>query len=265
LLQLDPTFTERDYGAASFLEFMQKMAQENRVALRRVDRGYLVDLIEGEGEKETAQVAPEAESAETAMPSTETPTATEAAAPAADDPARRAEALELLKSVLAAATAKAPNRPLYMRHIRQGLKAAGHDLEDRRLGFRGTLDLLYHAERAGLIRLSRDRNGVLRIFPTGAAGAAPVPAGMASGQREDVLPGAESGEEKELTRDTIEELAEPATISEVMEVASGGESAVAEAAEPPKKKRARPARGTGKSVQRKSPTRKKAKEPREGD
>jgi hypothetical protein len=266
LLQLDPTFTERDYGAASFLEFMQKMAEDHLVSLRRVDRGYLVDLVEGIGEKGPAASQPEVERVEAATPAPEAEAApaAEAAPPPVDDPARRAEALEILKGVLAAATAKAPNRPLYMRHIRQGLKAAGHDFEDRRLGFRGTLDLLHSAERAGLLRLTRDRNGVLRIFPISTTGAAPIHAELAPGEVAEVSAAQESPLEPELTRDTIEGLEPPASIGEVVEAASGGESAAPEITEPSKKRRGRPARGTGKSAQRKSPARRKPKDPHSG-
>ena len=39
LLQLDSTFSERDYGAGSFLEFMQKMEEAGLVYLRKLDRG----------------------------------------------------------------------------------------------------------------------------------------------------------------------------------------------------------------------------------
>jgi uncharacterized LabA/DUF88 family protein len=257
LLQLDPTFTERDYGASSFLEFMQKMAQENLVGLRRVDRGYLVDLIEGNGEKTPAAPAREVEVSEP-----------EAAAPAAEaspievvDPARRAEALEMLKNVLAAAVAKAPNRPLYMRHIRQGMKAAGHDFDERRYGFRGTLDLLYHAERSGLLRLTRDRNGVLRIFPIGAPGATPVSPDAGQGEAlGEAAP--QSSLAPELADGAVEA---PSTIAEVVETASGGEEVPAETPEPPKKKRGRPSRGTGKSAQRKSAARRKPKESKESE
>jgi uncharacterized LabA/DUF88 family protein len=257
LLQLDPTFTERDYGASSFLEFMQKMAQEKLVGLRRVDRGYLVDLIEGIGEKIS-----EAAAAEVDVPE---PEAAAPEAPPAEpvDPARRAEALEILKNVLAAAVAKAPNRPLYMRHIRQGLKAAGHEFDERRYGFRGVLDLLYHAERAGLIRLTRDRNGVLRIFSLGAAGAVSTPAKAEQGGEARDTASSELPAAPEVTEGDAEARVLPLTIGEVVETAASGEEG--EAAEQPKRKRGRPSRGTGKSTQRKSAARRKPKESKESE
>ncbi|MGH9448501.1 MAG: NYN domain-containing protein, partial [Terriglobia bacterium] len=48
LLQLDSTFSERDYGASSFLEFMQKVEQAGLAHLRRMERGFLVEPAEGE-------------------------------------------------------------------------------------------------------------------------------------------------------------------------------------------------------------------------
>ena len=157
LLQLDATFSERDYGAGSFLEFMQKMAQENLVTLRRVDRGYLVDLVESE------KIAAPAELGE----SEEAPVAAEEAAPRSpeEDSARRAEGMSVLTTALATAVAKSPNRPLYIRHIRQRLNTADRAFDERRRGFRGILDLLHQGEHDGLLRLTRDRKGVLRIFP----------------------------------------------------------------------------------------------------
>ena len=52
MLQLDPTFTERDYGAGSFLEFIQKLEKDGFVQARKTDRGYLVEIVEAEGAKE---------------------------------------------------------------------------------------------------------------------------------------------------------------------------------------------------------------------
>src|SRR5579863_8199502 len=59
VLQLDSTFSERDYGAGSFREFMQKMEQSGLVHLRRIDRGYLVEAVEGDSEKSSAPSTPQ--------------------------------------------------------------------------------------------------------------------------------------------------------------------------------------------------------------
>ena len=46
LLQLDSTFSERDYGVSSFRDFIQKLADAGYVHLKQVDRSLLVELKE---------------------------------------------------------------------------------------------------------------------------------------------------------------------------------------------------------------------------
>ncbi|MDE3180824.1 MAG: NYN domain-containing protein, partial [Acidobacteriota bacterium] len=117
LLQLDSTFTERDYGAGSFLEFMQKVEREGFARLHRTDRGYLVEMADSAGEAKATPPAGE--------PPAETET-TAAVESAGEGVAQEADpmALEILKQALAAAFEKAPGRPLYLRQIRQRLRAA---------------------------------------------------------------------------------------------------------------------------------------------
>jgi hypothetical protein len=70
---------------------------------------------------------------------------------------------------------------MYVRNVKQLLRAAESGFDERRYGFGGILDLLRGAQRDNLLRLERDRQGVLRVFPgTGlqrpaAAGTADVP------------------------------------------------------------------------------------------
>src|SRR5471032_1567641 len=47
LLQLDSTFSERNYGASSFLDFAEKLAQSGLVQLKHNGRSVLVELNEG--------------------------------------------------------------------------------------------------------------------------------------------------------------------------------------------------------------------------
>jgi uncharacterized LabA/DUF88 family protein len=182
LLQLDATFSERDFGAGSFLEFIQKLRKAGLVEMRRTDRGYLVEALEGEGARETppepaaetAAVEPEPVAAE--APASEAPAAASAPpAPVATAPvpapASPEDSLAALRQALPSHFEKTPNRPLYLRQIRQILRAAGSSA-DERAGFRGLLDLLHQAQREGWLRLHRDRKGVWRVFP--AVGPAPA-------------------------------------------------------------------------------------------
>jgi len=178
LLQLDPTFTERDYGAGSFLEFIRKLEKENLVQARKTDRGYLVEIAEAEGSKEPTP--------ETVEPARETITeSTGPAAPAelapapspetAPEPGLNAEeTLALLKKAISSLTEKGPSRPIYLRQVRQAMRSADGRFDERQAGFRGLLDLLHQAQREGWLRLHRDRKGVWRVFPVSTE-AVPVP------------------------------------------------------------------------------------------
>lgn len=184
ILQLDSTFSERDYGVGSFLEFMQKMAHEKLVTLRRTDRGYLVETEDTETPKGAAAAEPPAEetSAAAGAVTAEVPPAAEEAPAAGSEPSLNLTgAMEVLKQGVAAASEKSPNRPLYMRQVRQGMRSVDPNFDERKYGFRGILDLLHQAQREGWIRLQRDHRGVWRIFPisqaaTAAASSAAVPA-----------------------------------------------------------------------------------------
>jgi len=188
ILQLDPTFTERDYGAGSFLEFVQKMEQEGLVRLTRAGRGHLVEAVESEPAESAAEPMVEVEAKEVA---TEIPAETPVAAPVEEQVAEvpeiaplpfgepagsREEALGILKQAVTSAGEKAPNRPLYMRHIRQALRAVDKSFDERQYGFRGFLDLLHEGQREGWLRLQRDRKGVWRVFPLVASPEAPAAA-----------------------------------------------------------------------------------------
>ena len=206
LLQLDATFSERDFGAGSFLEFIQKLRKAGLVEMRRTDRGYLVEAAEGEAPRETpteppaetptveAQLAAEAPTSEASptshaavdasaepapAPAPEPPASVPASAPVAvSASANPEESLAALRQALPGHFEKAPNRPLYLRQIRQILRAAGTTL-DERSGFRGLLDLLHQAQREGWLRLHRDRKGVWRAFPGGSTPFAAIPAAPA--------------------------------------------------------------------------------------
>jgi hypothetical protein len=273
VLQLDSTFSERDYGAGTFREFMQKMEQAGLVHLRRIDRGYLVEVAEGDTDKSAApavpQDAPVPESAEITSEAVGEETTTEATPLLTQEQVgTSAEALGLLKLALAAAAAKSPNRPLYMRHIRQALRAANKDFDERRYGFRGFLDFLHQAQREGWLRLQRDRKGVWRVFqviPSTAvpqealAEETPVVLEFAAMPGESIS--SLAGEDEVLPEPTITEVVgEPE--SEAGEALPGTEEDAAIAAEPdeapPKPRRTRAARGTSARA-RKTPARRKPK------
>ena len=77
---------------------------------------------------------------------------------------QQAEAIALLRRVIE----QAPGQlrwPMYVRNVKQLLRAADSSFDERRYGFSGILDLLRASQRDALLRLKRDRQGVLQVFP----------------------------------------------------------------------------------------------------
>jgi hypothetical protein len=71
-----------------------------------------------------------------------------------------AEGVRLAGQLLAAATTA--RWPMYLRNVKQILRAGGFD--ERRYGFGGLIDLLRGCQRDGFVRMERDRRGGLRVF-----------------------------------------------------------------------------------------------------
>jgi hypothetical protein len=91
------------------------------------------------------------------------PVATHAPAPGEALAAQQAEAIAMLRRVIENATT--PLRwPMYVRNVKQLLRAADSSFDERRYGFGGILDLLRASQRDAVLRLERDRQGVLRVF-----------------------------------------------------------------------------------------------------
>ena len=171
LLQLDSTFSERTYGASSFLDFVEKLAQSGLAQLKHTGRSVMVELNEKFDESESSSAAavavraaaPEAETeprvvmAEAVQPSRPAPI--EAPVVPAGD---QADGVRLVRQILTTATAA--RWPMYLRNVKQLLRAAEGGFDERRYGFMGLIDLLRACQRDGLVRLERDRRGGLRVF-----------------------------------------------------------------------------------------------------
>ncbi|MGA3324554.1 MAG: NYN domain-containing protein [Terriglobia bacterium] len=275
LLQLDATFSERDFGAGSFLEFIQKLRKAGLVEMRRTDRGYLVEAVEGESTRETPpEPATEAAAGEPEPVAAEAPAseagdaasapATPAAIAPAPPPVSPEDSLAALRQALPSHFEKTPNRPLYLRQIRQILRAAGSSA-DERAGFRGLLDLLHQAQREGWLRLHRDRKGVWRVFPAGPAPALTptTPAEVAVEAPPVLEPELLMPVETDVNwegQELPEEIAEP---DEAAPPALTEEVVAVEPASQPKARKPRAAKAGAKSGKRKTSTRRKAKEPAE--
>ncbi len=219
LLQLDSTFSERNYGASSFLDFVEKLANTGFVQLKTSGRSVMVELNPGFVDVEKARAAlPESEMADIAAATTvssageaitQTPSAGVAQAPwsSAEQAAPsggaqvfkpageygsrpggdqdrsaepigppagdQADGVRHVAAILAAATTA--RWPMYLRNVKQILRAADNGFDERRYGFGGLMDLLRACQRENLIRLERDRRGGLRVFQGSALQRQPAP------------------------------------------------------------------------------------------
>ncbi len=213
LLQLDSTFSEKNYGAGSFRDFAEKLEQAGLLRINRSGRNLLVESAEGEPEDEAPQAderpreaeaerdhdhrdrrrgadraerehgegdrhererrherdreRPAGQAAPAPHPREAEPEGREregAMAPGEALAIQQAEAVNLLRRVIENA-ATPPRWPMYVRNVKQLLRAAEAGFDERRYGFGGILDLLRGAQRDMVLRLERDRQGVLRVFP----------------------------------------------------------------------------------------------------
>ena len=180
LLQLDSTFSERNYGASSFLDFVEKLAHASLVQLKHAGRSVMVELNDSFHEADGA--APKSGAAtEEGAHEAEPTAAAQIVKPAHDRPAHEAGAggapsatevihatepaadgVKLVGRILgAAANAR---WPMYLRNVKQIVRAADAGFDERRYGFAGLMDLLRACQRDGIVRLERDRRGGLRVF-----------------------------------------------------------------------------------------------------
>jgi hypothetical protein len=211
LLQLDSTFSERNYGASSFLDFVEKLAKSGYVQLKTSGRSVMVELNEGftedsdtagpkartttEGESDAAappvghaeSVAPsmsgvvqafrpagESGGAQGVNPGGGGPQGAGQQEPAGPPLGDQAEGVQRAGRILGAATGA--RWPMYLRNVKQILRQTEGGFDERRYGFGGLMDLLKGCQREGFVRVERDRRGGLRVFQGSAlqAGAAQV-------------------------------------------------------------------------------------------
>ena len=201
LLQLDSSFSERDYGVGSFRDFADKLAQQGIVTLKHQGRSTLVELNDGHTDAAepaalpppTPTLVPDASSdaisasreagRRAARELLEQSNSGSGAAeldeeqetrPAPTEPASLGDGVALVRRLLAEA-ATPPRWPMYPRQFKQFLKAAQPDFDERRYG--SIADLMRACQKDGILRLERDRQGGLRVFANGATARATVPHG----------------------------------------------------------------------------------------
>jgi uncharacterized protein (TIGR00288 family) len=199
LLQLDSTFSEREYGASTFRDFMEKVARTGAVTLKNAGRSMLVESSDSGGD--VAVHAAERPMADQAPPTPHEPhehhdqhehqepqtrhEAPRAAAVEGDEdeslPPSPMSMQDGVRAVEQAFSQSAtPLRwPMYVRQAKQYLRSAVEGFDERKYGFASVVDLLRAAGKEGVLRIERDRQGAVRIFPGAQLGAKP---GAAAGE-----------------------------------------------------------------------------------
>jgi hypothetical protein len=206
LLQLDSTFSERDYGASTFRDFIEKIAKTGIVTLRHAGRSTIVDMVDGPVDAPEAPPAPveSPRAAETATAPVSASSGTAQQTPR--DPEQVQQVASQTRDLLNRAP-QAPRWPMYVRQLKQYLRSADSTFDERRLGFANIMDLLRLLQREGLFRLERDRRGQMRVFPGPALQASSAPAAH--------VPAAEPGPQEDV-------FAEPVLEAEPIEGAAAG-------------------------------------------
>ena len=166
LLQLDSSFSERDYGVSSFRDFAEKLAEHGLVTLKHQGRSTLVEWNDHSQPAAAARQEPPAEAAAAQEPADDgaeavAPAAAGAGARSASDPASLGDGVALVRRALAESQT-APRWPMYPRQFKQFLRAFQPDFDERRYG--SIADLMRACQKDGILRLERDRQGVLRVF-----------------------------------------------------------------------------------------------------
>jgi uncharacterized LabA/DUF88 family protein len=192
LLQLDSSFSERDYGASTFRDFAEKLEKRGLVTLKHSGRTTLVELVEGvslDAVATDAAVGAFPQAADKA-PATRTDGGSdqigESFQHAESEPVSEltlADGVSLVRQVLMEATTP-PRWPMYLRQMKQFLRNARPDFDERRYG--SLQDLLRACQKAGVVRLERDRQGGLRAF-AGAVRPTYVPQGWVAPDADAVL------------------------------------------------------------------------------
>jgi hypothetical protein len=218
LLQLDSSFSERDYGAGTFREFADKLAQKGLVSLRHQGRSTLVELPESGAVPATVTVVSHGGPTPDLEPTDAPPL--EPLGPGAS----LGDGVALVRRVLADATTP-PRWPMYPRQFKQFLKNAHPEFDERRYG--AINDLMRACQKDGILRLERDRQGGLRVFANGATARTTVPHGW-QGLSDH---GAEATDAMPVAGEILEEVPPPVIEAQV--------TAVEEAPAPAKPKRVR--------------------------
>jgi uncharacterized protein (TIGR00288 family) len=271
LLQLDSTFSEREYGASSFRDFMEKVAQSGAVTLKHAGRSMLVEAHE-DGVSEVEEVSAslperpaEALSRRPAPPPHKSRERTKTRKPCLLSPMTMQDGIRAVQRAIHDAQTP-PRFPMYVRQAKQFLRTAIEGFDERKYGFASVVDLLRAAGKEGVLRIERDRQGAVRVFPGPNLVARPAPQlpGARGARRDDRRRSAATGPcRMRPVEEAVEEVIETPIIEPEPVDESGDETVLAEAEavveEKPKRSRARKTTGARASKTAKPRARKSAR------
>jgi uncharacterized protein (TIGR00288 family) len=254
LLQLDSTFSEREYGAGSFRDFMEKVAQTGAVTLKHAGRSMLVESREeGVGDMGESAEAAEAEvGSRPPAPMPDEEDEDEDALPSS--PMTMQDGIRAVQRAIHEA-ATPPRFPMYVRQAKQFLRGAIEGFDERKYGFASVVDLLRAAGKEGVLRIERDRQGAVRVFPGPNLAARPAAPQFQEPVELDETVDVEVPQQAVVDAPVIEDVAEPVVeqvvdappIVEAESVPETLEDAAVDgvvAEEKPKRSRARKTAGT---------------------
>jgi uncharacterized LabA/DUF88 family protein len=176
LLQLDSTFSERDYGVSTFRDFIEKVAKTGLVTLRHSGRSMMVDAVDALDGADTADTSAPVQMAVPANGggSPSAPAPVSAPAPTAvADPEQVQQMLDATRDIFNRATQQ-PRWPMYVRQLKQFIRGVDQAFDERKWGFATVMEFLRVCQREGIFRLERDRRGQIRVFPGSALQTAPI-------------------------------------------------------------------------------------------
>ncbi len=207
LLQLDSTFSERSYGAGSFRDFVEKLEKIGLVKLQQVKGSLLVtasddaslvaseassqngeeteaggELSEGGERPERVERSDRADRPERGERASGRDSGEQGdsgrggrpAGPAPDVIGSNAEGITEFRRILS--TGEVRRWPMYLRNVKQLFRAVAPEFDERAYGFANLVDLLRAAARENIVRVDRDRQGVIRVFQGNGAAAESQPA-----------------------------------------------------------------------------------------
>jgi uncharacterized protein (TIGR00288 family) len=178
LLQLDSTFSEREYGVSSFRDFMEKVAQSGAVTLKQAGRSMLVEprdgavVVEDSGGVDRSVDRPVEPPVARPAPVAAEPREDEDEESLPASPMTMQDGIRAVQQAIVDAPTP-PRFPMYVRQAKQFLRTSIEGFDERKYGFASVVDLLRAAGKEGVLRIERDRQGAIRMFPGVNLGAKP--------------------------------------------------------------------------------------------